>query len=125
MMIPSGCCHSALARSVSIDAQLTQILLITFWPILVMTRSNAFACRFTDGRCCCRITVSWEPPTPPDQCDTYSARNVDNSDAMDLADVDNEVMVVDDEDIMAANDEEVFCVSSSWSHSGVDSLMVR
>jgi hypothetical protein len=44
---------------------------------------------------------------------------------MDLADVDNEVMVVDDEDIMAANDEEVFCVSSSWSHSGVDSLMVR
>jgi hypothetical protein len=44
---------------------------------------------------------------------------------MDLADVDNEVMVVDDEDIMAANDEEVFCVSSSWSDSGVDSLMVR
>ncbi len=44
---------------------------------------------------------------------------------MDLTDVDNEVMVVDDEDVMVVNDEEVFCISSSWSDSGVDSLMVR
>jgi hypothetical protein len=32
---------------------------------------------------------------------------------MDLADVDNAVMAVDDEDIMAADDEEVFYVSSN------------
>jgi hypothetical protein len=36
---------------------------------------------------------------------------------MDLADVDNEIMAIDDED--------VFCVSSSWSDLGVDSSMVR
>jgi hypothetical protein len=34
---------------------------------------------------------------------------------MDLADADNEVVGVDDEDVMVADDEEVFCVSSSWS----------
>jgi hypothetical protein len=49
--------------------------------------------------------VWWEPPTPPDLRDTCSARNVDNSDAMDLVDADNEIMVVDD--------EEVFYVSNS------------
>jgi len=41
------------------------------------------------------------------------AQNVDNSDAMDLADVDNEVVAVNDEDIMAADDEDVFCVSNN------------
>jgi hypothetical protein len=44
---------------------------------------------------------------------------------MDLADVDNEVMAVDDEDVMAADDEEVFCVSSNWSDAGANSSMVR
>ncbi len=37
---------------------------------------------------------------------------------MDLADTNNEVVAVDDEDVMVANDEEVFCVSSSWSNAG-------
>jgi len=32
---------------------------------------------------------------------------------MDLADIDNEVVVIDDEGIMAADDEDVFCVSNS------------
>jgi len=32
---------------------------------------------------------------------------------MDLADIDNAVMAVDDEDIMAADDEKVFYVSSN------------
>jgi len=44
---------------------------------------------------------------------------------MDLADIDNEIMAVDDEDVMATDDEEVFYVSSSWSDSGVDSSTVR
>ncbi len=41
------------------------------------------------------------------------AFNVDNFDAMDLADADNEVVAVDDEDVMTIDDEEVFYVSSS------------
>ncbi len=53
------------------------------------------------------------------------ARNVDNSDAMDLVYANNEVMAVDDGDVMAVDDEEVFCVSSSWSDAGADSLAVR
>jgi hypothetical protein len=32
---------------------------------------------------------------------------------MDLADANNEIVVVDDEDIMVADDEEMFCVSNS------------
>jgi hypothetical protein len=44
---------------------------------------------------------------------------------MDLADVDNEVMAINDEDIMATDDEEVLCVSNSWFDSGVDSLTIR
>jgi hypothetical protein len=44
---------------------------------------------------------------------------------MDLADVDNEVMTVDDEDIMAVDDEEVFCVSNSWFDAGADSSTVK
>ncbi len=57
--------------------------------------------------------VWWEPSTPPDRCDTCSARNVDNFDAMDLTDIDNEVVVIDGEDIMSTDDENVFYVSSS------------
>ncbi len=34
---------------------------------------------------------------------TWLAHNVDNSDVMDLVNVDNEVMVVDDEDVMVAD----------------------
>ncbi len=59
-----------------------------------------------------------------DQCNTCSARNVDNSDAMDLVDVDNEVVAVDDEDVMATDDEEVFYVSSNWSDAGADSSTI-
>ncbi len=59
------------------------------------------------------------------RCDTCSAHNVDNSDVMDLAVVDNEVVAVDDEDIMVADDEEAFCVSSSWFDEGADSSAVR
>jgi len=44
---------------------------------------------------------------------------------MDLADADNEVVVVDDEDVMVANDEEVFYVSSSWSNANANSSTVR
>jgi hypothetical protein len=44
---------------------------------------------------------------------------------MDLADVDNEIVAVDDEDVMAADDEEVFCISSSWFDVGADSLAIR
>jgi hypothetical protein len=44
---------------------------------------------------------------------------------MDLANVDNEVMAVNDEDVMATDDEEVFYVSSSWFHVGVNSLAVK
>ncbi len=61
----------------------------------------------------------------PDRRDTYLARNVDNSDAMDLANANNEIVAVNDEDVMAANDEEVFCVSSNWSDASADSTTVR
>jgi len=78
------------------------------------------------GGCRCRrMIISWEPLTLPDRHDTYSVRNVDNSDVMDLADTDNEVVAVDDEDVMATEDEEVFFVSSSWSDAGVDSSVIR
>lgn len=82
-----------------------------------MTRSNAFAYRFFGGRCCRWITVWWEPLTPPNRRDTYLVRNVDNSNAMDLADADNEVVAVDD--------EEVFYVSNNWSNASANSLAVR
>jgi hypothetical protein len=82
-----------------------------------MNRSNVFACRFADGWHYRSITIWWEPPTPPDQRDTCSAHNVDNSNAMDLVDADNKVVVVDDEDVMAANDAKLFCISNSWWHA--------
>ncbi len=44
MMIPSDYCHLTPTRFVSLDAQSARILSIASWPILVMTRSNAFAC---------------------------------------------------------------------------------
>jgi hypothetical protein len=44
---------------------------------------------------------------------------------MDLADANNEVMAVDDEDVMAADDEEVFCISNNWSDANADSSTVR
>lgn len=113
MMIPFDCYHSALTQFVSIDTQSARILLTASWPILVMTRSNVFACRFANGQHCHWITIWWEPLTPPDRCDTCLAFNVDNFDAMDLADADNEVVAVDDEDVMTIDDEEVFYVSSS------------
>ncbi len=78
-----------------------------------MTRSNVFVCQFVDGQHYRSITIWWEPPTPPDQHDTCSAHNVDNSDVMDLANVDNKVMAIDDEDVMAANDEKLFYISNS------------
>jgi hypothetical protein len=51
--------------------------------------------------------------------------NVDNFDAMNLADVNNEVMVVNDEDVMAANDKELFYVSNSWLNVGANSSTLR
>jgi hypothetical protein len=44
---------------------------------------------------------------------------------MDLADVNNEVVAIDDEDVMVADDEKVLCVSNSWFDVGVDSSAVK
>ncbi len=93
------------SRSISRDTQLAWIFSLISWRILVMTRSNVFTCQFASDQRCHKITVWWEPSTSSNRRDTYYVRNVDNFDAMDLADANNE--------IMAANDEEVFNVSSS------------
>jgi hypothetical protein len=44
---------------------------------------------------------------------------------MNLANVNNEVVAVDDEDVMVVDDEEVFYVSSSLSDAGANSSAVR
>ncbi len=60
-----------------------------------------------------------------DRRETCSTHNVDNFDAMDLVDVDNEVVGANDEDVMVADDEEVFRVSSSWSNASANSSTIR
>jgi hypothetical protein len=44
---------------------------------------------------------------------------------MDLADTNNEVMVVIDEDVMAVDDEEVLYISNIWFDVNADSSAVR
>jgi hypothetical protein len=44
---------------------------------------------------------------------------------MDLANVNNEIVAVNDENVMATNDEEVFYVSSSWFDAGADASTIR
>jgi len=44
---------------------------------------------------------------------------------MDLADANNEVMAVNDEDVMAADDEEVLCISNIWFDVNVNSSAIR
>jgi len=44
---------------------------------------------------------------------------------MDLANANNEVMAVNDEDVMAADDEKVLCISNIWFDVNADSSTIR
>jgi hypothetical protein len=44
---------------------------------------------------------------------------------MNLANVNNEVVAIDDENVMVADDEELFCVSSNSCDAGANSSTIR